>query len=125
MYEGENRTTKVRGLRERSSHRFRIRASRVRASTVFAGAWSRPVAFDTSKQPPAGLRNAPTVNELSAGFYQVEWPPFKSLSPRGSLDDAATSGEETSVGGSSQQKIIYKLQVRFDTSSSCSLMTFR
>ncbi|KAI6173917.1 hypothetical protein M3Y98_01133800 [Aphelenchoides besseyi] len=98
VYEGENRSVKVKGLRESSTHRFRIRASRVRASPLFAGPWSTTFSFETTPQPPSAIRAAPTVTEISSGLFQVDWPPYK------------TSKELSVVEEPSTKNVYYKLQ---------------
>jgi hypothetical protein len=98
VYEGENHSTKIKGLRESSTHRFRIRASRVRASPQLAGQWSPFVTFQTTRQPPPGIRSAPTISEIQLGLLQVEWQAYN----KGARD----SSEDTHP-----KNIYYKLQV--------------
>lgn len=86
VYEGENRTAKVRQLKEASTHRFRIRASYARAQPTLAGPWSSVYSFQTSSQPPAAIKNAPTITEIAGNVYQIEWLPYKSLSANGDED---------------------------------------
>jgi hypothetical protein len=100
VYEGENHSAKIKGLRESSSHRFRIRASRVRAIPSLAGQWSAPFTAQTTRQPPVGIRSAPTVSEIQPGLLQVEWQPYNK-----SVRDS--SGGD----GSTLKSTYYKLQV--------------
>ncbi|CAD5234220.1 unnamed protein product [Bursaphelenchus xylophilus] len=97
VYEGENRTAKVRGLKEASSHRFRIRASHVRGQPLLAGKWSKIYSFQTSALPPASIKNAPTVTEAGNNVYQMEWQPYKSLN-------------------GAEENVCYKLQVALKSS---------
>ncbi|KAI6243781.1 hypothetical protein M3Y99_00042100 [Aphelenchoides fujianensis] len=98
--ERENENGKfTNGLRESSSNRFRIRASRVRAAPTFAGPWSAVFTFETTKQPPPGIRTAPTVSEISSGLFQVEWTPYK------------TPKEASGVEDSASRSFVYKLQM--------------
>ncbi|CAD5229585.1 unnamed protein product [Bursaphelenchus okinawaensis] len=92
VYEGENRSAKVRGLKEASTHKFRIRASHARGQPTLAGKWSKVYSFQTTALPPTAIKNAPSVTEVGNNVYQMEWQPYKSL-----------SGAEDSV--------CYKLQV--------------
>lgn len=98
VYEGENHSTKIKGLRESSTHRFRIRASRVRASPQLAGQWSSFIAFQTTRQPPPGIKSAPIVSEIQPGLLQVEWQSYN----KGARD----SSEDIYP-----KNIYYKLQV--------------
>lgn len=101
VYEGENHSAKIKGLRESSSHQFRIRASRVRASPALAGKWSPWTTFHTSRQPPVGIRSAPMVTEIQAGVLQIEWQSYNNKASRDS-----SGGDE-----SSSTDTYYKLQV--------------
>ncbi|KAI1716858.1 fibronectin type III domain-containing protein [Ditylenchus destructor] len=99
VYEGELRSAKVKGLKERSTHRFRIRAALAR--NVMVGAWSEAYAFNTIRQPPAGLKVPPNISELSPGLFQVEWQPVKCLAGSTSTADDASQA---------QSQLIYRLQ---------------
>lgn len=98
-YEGENHSAKIKSLRESSTHRFRIRASRVRASPHLAGEWSSFVAFQTTRQSPPGIRNAPVVTEIQPGLLQIEWQAYNKT--------ARDSSEEIAP-----KSTYYKLQVK-------------
>uniref|UniRef100_A0A915CYF8 Fibronectin type-III domain-containing protein n=1 Tax=Ditylenchus dipsaci TaxID=166011 RepID=A0A915CYF8_9BILA len=92
VYEGELRTAKVKGLKERSVHQFRIRAALGRG--VMLGAWSSTYAFNTIRQPPNGIKTAPVVTELSPGVFQVEWSPVRCA-----------------IGGAEEESsLVYRLQ---------------
>lgn len=100
IYEGENHSTKIKGLRESTSHRFRVRASRVRATPSLAGQWSAPFYVQTTRPPPIGIRSAPTVSEIQPGLLQIEWQSYNK------------NGRDSSGGdGSTLKSTCYKLQV--------------
>lgn len=94
VYEGETRTAKVKGLKECTAHRFRIRSALARLT--IAGPWSTTYTFYTTRLPPPAVRAAPTITEISTGVFQIEWQPVRS----------ALNGEETAV-----QQQFYRLQV--------------
>uniref|UniRef100_F1KRI8 Fibronectin type III domain-containing protein 3B n=1 Tax=Ascaris suum TaxID=6253 RepID=F1KRI8_ASCSU len=97
IYEGDNRYAKVRNLSESTKYRFRVRCSS-RVSGM--GPWSAPFEFTTEQLPPPTIRSAPSVTEVAAGCFQVEWSPLRSVSP------------------SAKEPIFYRLQLAPRTSSS-------
>lgn len=64
------------------------------------GPWSAPFEFTTEQLPPPTIRSAPSVTEVAAGCFQVEWSPLRSVSP------------------SAKEPIFYRLQLAPRTSSS-------
>uniref|UniRef100_A0A0R3S1Y8 Fibronectin type III domain protein n=1 Tax=Elaeophora elaphi TaxID=1147741 RepID=A0A0R3S1Y8_9BILA len=80
IYEGDNRYAKVRNLNESTKYRFRIRCS---SRVSGAGPWSSPFEFSTEQLPPPTIRSAPTVTEVAAGSFQVEWSPVRISSANG------------------------------------------
>lgn len=97
VIEGEIRTAKVKGLKECTPYRFRIRSALSRLSTP--GPWSQTYVFHTVRSPPPAVRVAPTVTEVSVGAFQIEWQAVR-LTP-------ANLDEEVLV----QPQMFYRLQV--------------
>lgn len=132
VYEGEMHTAKVRGLREQTVHRFRIRAA-VGGRTgnllinsfgntswnIFAiglvGPWSDPKEFTTVAQPPPSVRHAPNVTELGSEQFQIEWVPIRTISLHHQLQQQQQEnggGDQVDSLEGQQKQFFYRLQVR-------------
>lgn len=70
----------MRNLNESTKYRFRIRCS---SRVSGAGPWSTPFEFSTEQLPPPTIKVAPTVTEVAAGSFQVEWPAVRGASANG------------------------------------------
>lgn len=125
VYEGDLRTAKVKGLRERSTHHFRIRAAI--AKGLMLGAWSKRFSFQTTRQPPPAPKQAPIVTELTPELFQLEWnavrPSAKEQQQQSQqLSSSAEFEQQQQQTGlpvaAEQQQFIYRLQVAPKLSSS-------
>uniref|UniRef100_A0A7E4ZXR2 Fibronectin type-III domain-containing protein n=1 Tax=Panagrellus redivivus TaxID=6233 RepID=A0A7E4ZXR2_PANRE len=121
VFEGEARSTKVRGLRDHAVHRFRIRSAHARGIPSQMGKWSQVYEFVTTAPPPPAPRSAPTVTESAANLFQFEWPIVKAVSTSstsagsnnnaGESEGEQASGSATPASSSSTSAVFYRLQI--------------
>ncbi|KAL7077852.1 hypothetical protein ACQ4LE_003163 [Meloidogyne hapla] len=115
VYEGDLRTAKVKGLRELTMHHFRIRAALSKGTML--GSWSTRYSFQTTRQPPAPPKQAPTVTELNNDLFNFEWIATRSKDSS-SLDIQRLDTGSPSSNDCQNQQIIYRLQIAPKVASS-------
>lgn len=96
VFEGEAKMTKIKGLREQTIHRFRIRSAHAKGIVSLMGPWSQTYEFATSRPPPSAIKGPLSVSEVSPALFLIEWPPVKSVA------NPATGEED---------QCVYRLQV--------------
>ena len=108
VYEGDLRTAKVKGLRERSIHHFRIRAAV--AKGLMLGQWSKRFSFQTTRLPPPAPKQAPIATELSPDLFQLEWNSIRSAKETSMAADDEQP-QTASQPATEQHQFIYRVQL--------------
>ncbi|CAK5005800.1 unnamed protein product [Meloidogyne enterolobii] len=116
VYEGDLRTAKVKGLRELTMHHFRIRAALSKGTML--GTWSTRYSFQTTRQPPAPPKQAPTVYELSNDLFNFEWIAARSKDSSSADIQRLDAGGSSSANDYQNSQIIYRLQIAPKVASS-------
>uniref|UniRef100_A0A915M0Y1 Fibronectin type-III domain-containing protein n=1 Tax=Meloidogyne javanica TaxID=6303 RepID=A0A915M0Y1_MELJA len=116
VYEGDLRTAKVKGLRELTMHHFRIRAALSKGTML--GTWSTRYSFQTTRQPPAPPKQAPTVYELSNDLFNFEWIAARSKDSSSADIQRLDAGGSSSSNDYQNSQIIYRLQIAPKVASS-------